>query len=222
MYNSDDCHSFPLSDKPARRKYYLIDYENVHIQGFEGMDDLTPDDRLIVFYTSNSNTIPIEFYTPLTDCQAEKQFIPVACGQPNALDFQLSSYLGFLVSNDPDAEYYIISNDKGFNSLYKFWFRRGIIIDQLSAINGESNLIRDIDPTKSITDDMSEEERFYTVMEALGMSDNDIKTMKRIIRKAQGQSKFSKKLTTLRELIASNFSSDRQTSYYTAARPFIK
>lgn len=186
------------------------------------MENLTPDDRLIVFYTSKSNTIPIEFYQPLTKCQAEKQFIPVSCGQPNALDFQLSSYLGYLVSNDPDADYYIISNDKGFNSLYRFWISRGISINQLSAVDGESNLIHDIDPTESITDDMSEEERFYTVMEALGMSDNDIKTMKKIIRKAQGQSKFSKKLTMLRELIANNFSSDRQTSYYTAARPFIK
>lgn len=46
----------------------------------------------------------------------------VKTGTKNALDFQLSSYLGMLIGQEQgNANYYIVSNDKGYDCICEFW-----------------------------------------------------------------------------------------------------
>ena len=47
------------------------------------------------------------------------------CGGKNALDFQMSSYVGFLISKYPNEKINIVSNDKGFENLLSFWREQG-------------------------------------------------------------------------------------------------
>lgn len=54
---------------------------------------------------------------------------------PNGLDFQLVSYLGYLMcdNQDSDDEFIIMSNDNGFDCVVKFWNNRNITVKRLDV-----------------------------------------------------------------------------------------
>ena len=53
----------------------------------------------------------------------------------NALDFQLVSYLGYLMKNDETGvnEYIIMTNDNGFDSAVNFWKKRGFPVSKINV-----------------------------------------------------------------------------------------
>ena len=78
-------------------RYYFIDYENVHQSGLNGIEKLTENDKLIIFYTTNAETLTFSIYEKLILCKAEIQLYKVQCGGKNALDFQLATFLGYIL-----------------------------------------------------------------------------------------------------------------------------
>ena len=74
--------------------YFLIDYENVHETGFKHLNQFNNDDTIVLFYSDACKNISLdiihEFNTKHIVCMVQK----VNTGTKNALDFQLSSYLG--------------------------------------------------------------------------------------------------------------------------------
>lgn len=104
------------------RRYY-VDYENVHAKGLEGLDLLTKRDSVVVFYTANSNSMSITTHLDLVATKAKVEFIKVTCGTANALDFQLSSQLGYDIAKHGtrNVSYYIVSKDRGYNCLCDYW-----------------------------------------------------------------------------------------------------
>ena len=50
-------------------------------------------------------------------------------GTKNALDFQLSSYLGYIIRENEDKpyNYYIVSKDKGFECIINFWKKKASV-----------------------------------------------------------------------------------------------
>ncbi len=69
-------------------------------------------------------------------CKAHFNLTEVKTGKANALDFQLVSYLGYLIAMAPKNEYYIVSQDKGFKSAVVFWKDRGISVALVSDLAG--------------------------------------------------------------------------------------
>lgn len=102
-------------------KAFLIDFENVKSKGLEGIENLTEDDKVIIFYSENSDTITFEMHKKVLACKADIEYFKVHVGGKNALDFQLSTLLGFLVAKKEFSHIFIISNDKGFDFLHDFW-----------------------------------------------------------------------------------------------------
>lgn len=100
---------------------FLIDYENVRTSAFGGLEDLTEEDRVIVFYTGNSDNLTFSLMQRLTSAKAKIDYLKVACGGKNSLDFQLCSYLGFLIGTHRDTRFCIISRDKGFFTMLSLW-----------------------------------------------------------------------------------------------------
>ena len=60
------------------------------------------------------------------------EMIPCNTGK-NGLDFQLSSYLGYLLRSSAKARYVILSKDMGYDPLIQFWKERGAEITRESA-----------------------------------------------------------------------------------------
>lgn len=116
--------------------YYFIDYENVKHHGLTGIENICNDDSLIIFYSDNANTIPIDLMLFIKENNANIIFQKVDVSGKNSLDFQLISYLGYTMSEnkDKDISYYIVTKDKEYNSLLSYWRSRGFNIHQVTDL----------------------------------------------------------------------------------------
>lgn len=107
---------------------YMIDYENVKMGGLNGISRLTEADKVIIFYSENANRMTFDLHRRLMACSAEIEYREVSVGGHNALDFQLVTYLGYLIAQNPGEQYLIISNDRGFEHVVHFWRKDGLFI----------------------------------------------------------------------------------------------
>ena len=100
---------------------YLIDYENVHYAGWEGIEHLTKEDEVILFYSENASTIPMDLHIKVATSGARLRYIHVEKTGKNYLDFQLSALSGYLVAESGQEEFVVVSKDTGFNAIVDFW-----------------------------------------------------------------------------------------------------
>ena len=116
-----------LKTQNTDRKIFLIDFENVHEKGLEGIGELSPDDAVHLFYTKNASKISLDI---LSEVKAKLAFHKVNVGK-QSLDMQLVSYLGYLIGTvGHDPEYIIISNDTGFGNTLSFWGDKKVRLSQ--------------------------------------------------------------------------------------------
>lgn len=118
--------------------YFLIDYENVKTHGLDGISGLGREDSVCLFYSENADTLTFGLHRRLSEAKAEIQYQKVETGTKNALDFQLSSYLGYLISENRDrnARFYIVTKDKGFGALVSYWSRRDVPVKIVMDLAG--------------------------------------------------------------------------------------
>lgn len=100
---------------------FLIDYENVNESGFKGILNCNKDDLIFIFYTKNGSTLSFDSHKLLEEAKPKIEYFNAENGSKNALDFQLSSYLGYLIPNYSNEQFYIVSKDKGYEVLIRFW-----------------------------------------------------------------------------------------------------
>ncbi len=124
---------------------YFIDYENVNLNGLNGIETLTAQDRVYLFYGANPGYIPFERHIAIAKSQAEVTYLRVDRTAKNYLDFQLATYSGYLVAMYSDPEYIIVSRDTGFDSIVNFWNRdpegRGVHFSRREAILPQSTRV---------------------------------------------------------------------------------
>lgn len=123
---------------------YLVDFENVTSAGISGIQRLTKEDKVYIFYTVNASNMSFAAHMNLLSSPAEVIYYNVTSGGKNALDFQLSSFLGYLISKGEDKDFYIISNDKGYDHVKNFWERSGIA--EGVTIHGSPSINRSLIP----------------------------------------------------------------------------
>ena len=100
---------------------FLIDFENVKSAGLAGIEELAPDDHVVILYSVNSNTISFEMHQKILQSKTPIEYFQIRRGGKNSLDFQLSSLLGWLLASGNYSHLFIISNDNGFDALTDFW-----------------------------------------------------------------------------------------------------
>ena len=108
----------------VRRIKYLIDTENVGSAWTELLPVLGRNDEILLFFTANSPGIPYKDLQQIMTHPFQMELIPCNTGR-NGLDFQLSSYLGYLLRSSAKAQYVILSRDQGYDPLVQFWKERG-------------------------------------------------------------------------------------------------
>ena len=102
---------------------YLIDFENVHEEGFSALGRLGDKDAVFCFFTRNVAKISMSALAGMRSGQLH--FIEAESGK-QSLDLALVSYLGYLIGTRPQELYYdIVSNDNGFAKVAEFWNKRG-------------------------------------------------------------------------------------------------
>ena len=118
----------PLMDHTV----YLIDTENVRTVWTLLLDRMTENDKIYVFYTENSGNIKYEDLNGVISSGKNVELIQCHTGK-NGLDFQLVSYLGYLIRNNENADYCIISDDSGYDAVIKFWEGRDVDVTRKTA-----------------------------------------------------------------------------------------
>lgn len=116
----------------ATKKVYLVDTENVGSTWKDLLPVKTGSDQILLFFTENS---PYVSYSDLQlILQFPDRFEMIKCNPgKNGLDFQLVSYLGYLMKTASKANYVIVSNDGGFDAVVKFWQERGMSVSRMNV-----------------------------------------------------------------------------------------
>lgn len=108
------CNTVPVRI-PQGATVLLLDCENVGRFDFQ----MLPADFTLVAFLGNINFLRrLEFISYSRQLgKSVVQLVDVLPGRKNSLDFYITCYLGIFLSERPNAEYIIISADKGFDSL---------------------------------------------------------------------------------------------------------
>lgn len=110
-----------------RKIRYLIDTENIGSAWTEVLPLMGRNDEILLFYTVNSPGIPYRDLQQIMNHLSQMELIPCNTGR-NGLDFQLSSYLGYLLRSSTKTQYVILSKDTGYDPLIQFWKEKGVDI----------------------------------------------------------------------------------------------
>ena len=123
---------------------YLVDYENVYVDGLQDIGNLTEQDSVYIFYTQNRCNLTFQLYQKLISCKAniylQEVSVTLKAGDPvkNALDMQLIMFAGYLIGTKQVSEIYIISKDKdfllGIDFYQNYIYNKNIILKTIPTI----------------------------------------------------------------------------------------
>lgn len=198
------------------KKYYLIDYENVHKTGFNGLLNLTANDNVIIFYSGNADKITFNLHKEIVDSKADITYFEVKAGGKNALDFQLSTYLGYILGNRKKAKCYIVSNDKGFEFVRDFWKKQGIKIEIISNIEKNSAVENIV--SKFRIDD------FRTALKDIKLSKENFDFIKNTVESNMNQTslEIAKRKQNINSELCKKFGNSETKKIYEKLKPFLK
>ena len=146
--------------------YYLIDFENVKSRGMEGVELLTEEDTVCIFYSDNADSMTFDLHRKLNETKADIIYHKVAVGTKNALDFQLATYLGYLICEQQregiHPNYFIVTKDNGFTSLMVYWKAQGVPVRIIRNLLWGKNPVAE---QNLLTEEEQETETVVTVAE---------------------------------------------------------
>lgn len=129
-------------------RHFLVDSENVNDNWLMLFDMADEDDKIIVFYTKKSPHMSYMSVIRLMENNKINIRFEESYEGTNALDFQLVSYMGYLMGcagsfseNKCDTasaescadEYIIMSNDTGYDPAVRFWKDKGFAVRRFNV-----------------------------------------------------------------------------------------
>ena len=99
--------------------YYLIDFENVGVDGIDCAQHLGADSCVHLFSTRNAAKISTATLASFNTTTLKVHEVPQG-GQ--SVDMHIVSYLGFLIGRDgKESKYVIVSKDTDYDRIIQFW-----------------------------------------------------------------------------------------------------
>ena len=115
--------------------HFLIDFENISSNELKQVKGIKKNDDVILFYSSVRKNVSLESLSVLSKPGVHFSAQKIAVGTNNALDFQLATYLGYLIGTSPvEDTYRIISKDKGYDCLTTYWKARGTEVSRIDLV----------------------------------------------------------------------------------------
>ena len=165
-----------LKDVIRYRTHYLVDTENFGTPIIERLVTGLKDTEMIhLFYTDHSPALPYRIMEKLLQRPGQIRLESCIAGTANAMDFQLISALGCLLSAcDPDKnDFKIISDDRGYDATVAFWTKRGMPVTRIPSCTvalpktpAPAKKERETDPVSATFQerDAKEQERWVQIM----------------------------------------------------------
>lgn len=118
-------------------RIFLIDTENVHHHGLDGIEKLDDTDLVYVLSTPTFKKEKVEGDLLLKVMSSKANFHVddlTSNGSKNYLDFQLCTILGQLMERYVNAEAVIISKDNGYTAVMDYWKKNNRVINKAESI----------------------------------------------------------------------------------------
>jgi len=126
------------------KKLYLVDYENVSDAGLVGVDQLSGNDIVVIFYGSKVKSVAYESLIAITSSSANIEHVKAEKTAKNYLDFQLTTYLGYKLGQNSYDAIFVISRDSGFDAVVDFWTEKGYSIKRQESIVIKEKVVEEI------------------------------------------------------------------------------
>mgnify|MGYP000088993875 CR=1 FL=1 len=126
-------------------KIFLVDTENVNFNSIINSRNLNEDDMIVLFLTIFTQKEFQKIKLDALNTKAKIIKIYADTGTKNSLDFQLVSFLGFLLGEHKKEvnNYYIVSRDKGYLSSINLLVNCSN--QHIELINSISNIVEDVE-----------------------------------------------------------------------------
>ena len=115
-----------------KTNFLLVDFENVQPDNVGILNGRSF--KIKVFVGVNQAKIPFELARTLHAFGPDAEYVQIAGNGKNALDFHIAYYIGRLAAENPDASFYVISKDTGFDPLIKYLAAKGVSCQRSIAI----------------------------------------------------------------------------------------
>ena len=132
---------------------YYIDSENVGDSWVSLLTASAAEDELLVFYTQNSPHMNYRNVRLLKENPRTVTFIECSEGN-NALDFQLSTELGYRIRDIENDSFVIVSNDNGFDAVVRYWKKKGCNVKRITAKECSSQQLS-VQPVSAVKTDIA-------------------------------------------------------------------
>lgn len=113
---------------------YFWDSENVSPVVLEHIEELDKSDKLYIFHSLNSGKASLDIVEKIRKAKCYIEFIECENGTPNAMDFEIVSFIGLKVGGYKHKEnkhhYIILSKDKGYDSAIRFLQTKNINVER--------------------------------------------------------------------------------------------
>lgn len=163
-----------LKDVIRYRTHYLVDTENFGTPIIERLVTGLKDTEMIhLFYTDHSPALSYRVTEKLLQRPNQIRLESCITGTANAMDFQLISALGCLLSAcDPEKnDFKIISDDRGYDATVAFWTKRGMPVTRIPSCSvalpkaqAKKKRETDVISTTFQERDTKEQERWVQIM----------------------------------------------------------
>ena len=97
----------------------LVDFENTHASGFQGVEYLDENDTLVVYYSDENSAVSKGVVDDLKAKNVHVRMVKLLKQHSNALDMYIASTTGMFL--DTGDKICIVSKDKGYAAVRDFW-----------------------------------------------------------------------------------------------------
>ncbi|WP_404303108.1 PIN domain-containing protein [Alicycliphilus denitrificans] len=105
----------PQPPAPGLRGHLLIDWENVQPKG-EELRALVPEGTDLWLFHGPQQKVDVASYQRVYG-EGNVTLVPRSGAGRNALDFQLSYYIGYVSARQPQGRFVVVSNDTGYDPM---------------------------------------------------------------------------------------------------------
>lgn len=179
----------------AARTCWLVDLENTGGRWEKASRLFQPGDLVAMFWSDKSCMPDIKAMSQVPDVRF--LFFECANGTPNAMDFQLSAWLGRASAMEPDTDFVILSGDKGYEPLQAFMSKFGIGLELVEPDQAEEQAAQeDAPPERDPVRDA-----YIEKIKSAGVEDReDVRILSAILMQSMRLPKNMRKLDTRNRL----------------------
>lgn len=116
-----------------KKHFVLVDYENVQPASVAALD--REQVHILVFVGASQPKVSVEIAASLQQMGPRAEYVQISGSGKNALDFHIAFQIGLLAAQEPEAFFYIVSKDTGFDPLLKHLVSRGFAAKRVTSID---------------------------------------------------------------------------------------